>query len=105
MNCRAGDLAYVVRSYWPENVGVIVKVLRPFLGVFSPPEHAWIVEPTVPVVCQKGLINAGVECVIQDRLLRPIAGPTRDSIVEDADMLEALGDMAFEVEGPLGEPA
>lgn len=32
MNCRPGDLAISINTRWPENLGLIVRVLRPHIN-------------------------------------------------------------------------
>lgn len=32
MNCRPGDLAISINTCWPENLGLIVRVLRPHIN-------------------------------------------------------------------------
>lgn len=37
MNCKPGDLAFIIKSNAPENLGLFVDVIRPFNGVIDAP--------------------------------------------------------------------
>lgn len=91
MNCKPGDLAMVVKAVCPENIGLIVKVLR-----WAPPIDgmpAWETEsdrpsPTVCTISPR--VSTGMHRVadVRDAWLRPIRDPGDDAIDE---MVQKLG--------------
>jgi hypothetical protein len=79
MNCKPGDLAYIVRSARPETVGVVVEVLEPITHRGTP---MWRVRAVRPVKKMNG--DFGYEGDIEDDRLRPISGvPVNDEVTDD----------------------
>ncbi len=81
MNCKPGDLALVVRSTIPENLGKIVHVMQAFnegdLGVISLDKgHLWLCEAAGSPLVMNNALSHGVRhlklCPIPDHCLRPI---------------------------------
>lgn len=81
MNCKPGDLAFIVRSDFPENLGCIVRVLSAF-GEFdnytdkNVSRFTWTVETEgrplrVMNVVSREIRFAG-KCITPDSCLRPI---------------------------------
>lgn len=76
MNCKPGDLAFIIRSDFPENVGRIVRVVsaignRPFQGGI---DFMWLVyaDGSVVTASFNGEAVQVREGCIGDSLLRPI---------------------------------
>ncbi|MDR6393038.1 hypothetical protein [Paraburkholderia phenoliruptrix] len=79
MNCKPGDLAYIVKSGRPETIGVIVEVLEPLIHGSTP---MWRVRALRPVKKYSG--EFGCEGNIEDDRLRPISGvPVNDEVTDD----------------------
>jgi hypothetical protein len=74
MNCKPGDLAYLIDSDFPSNIGAPVEVLHfdeyasRFLG-----EPVWFCRSKSGLMSSDGPALSG--CA-QDRCLRPFAGPS-----------------------------
>jgi hypothetical protein len=94
MNCRPGDLAYVVRAeVTPEMIGIVVTVLRPAIhaeivdGIhYQVTEPSWVVESgsSIPARSNDGILRVVKRRVVMDRLLRPISGvPVNDEVTDD----------------------
>jgi hypothetical protein len=91
MNCKPGDLAYIVNTVEPRNVGKVVEVLE-YAGV-NPYFDDWIwcggQGPSWFVRCESGLIGSvdGISrkvAVCADSRLRPISGvPVHDEVTEE----------------------
>ncbi|HIE4431949.1 TPA: hypothetical protein ACXM9H_002956 [Burkholderia multivorans] len=81
MNCKPGDLAVMVRSEIPENIGRIFEVLSfdHATSVFSGP--TWNVRTVRPAKYGDG--RMGTEGTAQDCCLRPISGVPVTDDVED----------------------
>ncbi|POR52778.1 hypothetical protein B0G62_10475 [Paraburkholderia eburnea] len=86
MNCKPGDLAFVIRDEFPENIGRVVEVLA-----LSPPEEDddglyWDVRfvgaPGPYSDWDRPGVLAGydVECCFLDGQLRPIGGIPVDEV-------------------------
>jgi hypothetical protein len=79
MNCKPGDLAYIVRSARPETIGVVVEVMA---AIFHRAEPMWRVRAVRPVKKMNG--EFGFEVNIEDSRLRPISGvPINDEVTDD----------------------
>lgn len=83
--CKPGDMAYIVGSDFPENIGRVVEVTSE--GFPCPEGYAWVVRSSVPL---KGWIDGpqstgcGFEVWSLDDELRPISGvPIQDELTED----------------------
>ena len=74
MNCKPGDLAYIVSSLFPENVGKVVKVIE--LATAWNGNEGWICEVCTPLKALKpeGAIKAEKRIHCRDSSLRPISG-------------------------------
>jgi hypothetical protein len=94
MNCKPGDLAYVIRAEaTPEMVGIVVTVLRMAIDgekvggrKFSVREPSWVVEANslIPSRGYDGILRYLKQRVICDRNMRPISGvPVTDEVTED----------------------
>lgn len=89
MNCKPGDLAYFIRSDFPENVGHIVEVLSPFNG------EKWMVKPITKLRATKaGWFEVWTDepGTAADADLRPISGPSisDDTTTEETKLNEVL---------------
>lgn len=84
MNCKPGDLAYLVTSDFPENVGRVVEVTKD--GYLCDGGWVWSVVSTIPM---KGWIpgtqKVSASCNLDafDNELRPISGVPVTDDVED----------------------
>lgn len=79
MNCKPGDLAFVVKSA-AGNEGLVVTVLGP--GYFNPHYgFLWVVRTSRPTACSHGF--AGREHFSPDAWLRPLRGPSADQVNTD----------------------
>lgn len=87
MNCKPGDLAYIVRSGAPENIGAVVEVLRPV------PPGEWLFQDSPEWVVKArdklwGFDSGNPEPYLVDDLetrdcdLRPISGVPVDEETE-----------------------
>lgn len=86
MNCKPGDLAYIVRSEIQANLGAVVEVLSINIELTNiMGEPFWNVRACRPLeVMHGGLAELGN---IEDRRLRPISGvPMRE---EERDEVKA----------------
>ncbi|MDR5825810.1 hypothetical protein [Caballeronia sp. LZ043] len=91
MNCKPGDLAYIVDG---ENAGHIVEVLQVDL-IWSQIEKLpyWEVRSFVPLSCSDawGRPRMATECSLEDSRLRPISGvPVDDEEPAVVNMPEAF---------------
>jgi hypothetical protein len=80
MKCRPGDLAVVIAAVNESNIGLIVRVLRPYDkaldGRFNWTVPAWIVEgSTVMIWANDEVTIKGTIGPALDEQLRPIRGP------------------------------
>jgi hypothetical protein len=87
MNCKPGDLAYIVKSILPENIGRIVEVVR-LLYLDSPDGPVWIVRGSTPLARSafRGAIRleGSAERPFIDAWLRPISGvPVCDDVKDE----------------------
>lgn len=73
MNCRPGDLAVSINTRWPENLGLIVRVVRPHIN--SP---AWNYGDTPAwwCVCEQPMTWHFSK---SGRVVRDFAGPIPDA--------------------------
>ena len=93
MNCKPGDLAYIVASQLPENIGRAVEVLHPSEPILEAP--AWIIRVTgrpLAGLDDKGNVGYAQMTRHLDSCLRPITGPsatddTETEIVRPAPQL------------------
>lgn len=87
MNCKPGDLAYIVRDPYPENVGRVVRVIGPAERPEDGPE--WdcescgaplrVLDPARPWVLA---VDVRFDCYDAD--LRPISGvPVHDEVCDE----------------------
>jgi len=89
MNCKPGDLAYVVRSLTPSEIGLVVRVVEParrWTEIVGEP--CWNIEFTGSRLVRdaysdKDVLVSGEAC-IKDSLLRPISGvPVHDEQLDE----------------------
>ena len=92
MNCRPGDLAISINTRWPENIGLIVRVVRQHI---NSPEWYYGETPAWWCVCEQpmtwrfiasGRVVKAHEGPIPDASLRPIrpdAGHREEDHAED----------------------
>jgi hypothetical protein len=78
VNCKPGDLAYIIRSEIPENVGAVVEVLRlDAEQSIESGEPVWWTRSPAPTMHSNGVID--YDGVVEDSRLRPISGvPVHD---------------------------
>lgn len=81
MNCKIGDLAYVIKAPFGGPIGVVVEVesLDQFHDVYG---LLWLCKSRTPLPT----VGLGVRCdvVVADDWLRPIAGfPITDDIKDE----------------------
>jgi hypothetical protein len=85
MNCKQGDLAYIVDSQFPENLGRVVDVLSGY-GVFRDEGFCWNVRAKTALKGE-GEIDGRImylrDGFIPDSCLRPIGGVPIDEEVRD----------------------
>lgn len=85
MNCKPGDLAYIVESAFPENLGRVVEVIDAY-GMFRDEGFCWNIRANSPLTGEgeiDGTIMFLCEGFIQDACLRPISGVPIESDVKD----------------------
>lgn len=81
MNCQPNDLAVTVNTVYPQNNGVIVKVIRRHINTEDwnyGDVPAWWCEATQPMTWifeRSGRVVRALEGPIPDRSLRPIRPP------------------------------
>ena len=79
MNCKPGDLAFIIRSDFPENIGRIVRVVK-YAGVATFRRagtlYLWVVEaqgsPLRGKWLNSGVISSEFTSLAPDADLRPI---------------------------------
>jgi hypothetical protein len=87
MNCKPGDLAYVVRSRIPENIGMVIEIKRvcPHNGIGY--WQYFVTKPTFGEYTDTGAIHlfpAGTTFSIGDERVRPISGvPVHDEVTDE----------------------
>lgn len=90
MKCKIGDLAMIIASDFPENIGGLVDVIEAGTSVGE-----WGVKTLQPLTANDTLRNelvrvpAGAMCGIQDYALQPIRGPRNAAAVAD-EIVEAV---------------
>lgn len=82
MNCKPGDLAVIVQSHDPRNIGKLVNVLRPY------DSRSWWITCTSVLHRLYSDCPPGAECATYDAYLRPIRDPGDDAVDE---MLQRIG--------------
>ncbi|WP_217589774.1 hypothetical protein [Burkholderia sp. GbtcB21] len=89
MNCKPGDLAIVIASGFPSNIGRIVEVLRPCPSceLIDPLVPEWECRMLSPMEGALWFEADGIDPIqdeidIEDRQLRPVSGLP---ITEDID--------------------
>lgn len=98
MRCRAGDLAVILYSCHPENVGIIVRVLRPCIygeGINNP-RPGWWVKPSAPMTWHKSTdptrapwsVNVD-EGTVADADMQPIRGAPIGETTKQLDKVKA----------------
>lgn len=87
MNCTPGDLAIMISSQNPENIGCMVEVLSPSNMV-----GWWRVRLLGPAVSAVGYrAKAGETGLVPDINLRPIRGPRKpDEVTTDRTIDEGV---------------
>lgn len=93
MNCKPGDLAYIVGCVFPENNGRVVEVLSAF-GPSKDGDFCWLfhssakLHGTCEVTGQRIFVQDGI---VLDSILRPISGvPVDDETPIETNIPEAL---------------
>lgn len=85
MNCKPGDLAFIVRSDFPENIGKPVEVLN--LGVQVEQGFVWYVKSSSLLAgwAEGETVGYATHLRIFDHDLRPISPPLfrDDACIED----------------------
>jgi hypothetical protein len=86
MNCKPGDLAFIVDSQFPENLGRVVEVISAY-GDFRDEGFCWNVIAKTAMKGE-GEIDGRImylrEGFIPDVCLRPISGaPVNDEVTDD----------------------
>lgn len=93
MNCKAGDLAYIVDSSFPENIGRVVEVIGAY-GMFRDEGFCWNIRANLPLTGEgelDGTIMRLCEGFIPDACLRPISGvPLEDEVPVSVNLPEAF---------------
>lgn len=97
MNCKPGDMAISVNTRWPENLGVIVKVLRRHVDSLEwnfRGEPAWWCVSTAPMTWHfepSGRVARGHEGPVPDVNLRPIRpAPQAGEMPEETRELDCV---------------
>lgn len=100
MRCKAGDIARIIYSIRPENVGRIVKV-KEYIGKFNAnedfdfrgmtckcivPDHYWWIEADDLSI----LLGPSPQAYIADSWLEPLRSNEKDT-TEEAQELDILG--------------
>jgi hypothetical protein len=86
MNCKPGDLAIIIASDFPEEIGMVVEVLPDSL-VDEEFGFCWHIRAKRPVACWdpatgKDVFNS--EFCVPDSDLRPVTGlPVHDEVTDD----------------------
>lgn len=82
MNCKPGDLAYIVKAPFGGPIGSVVEVEKPF-GTEPRFGFAWYVKSSRPIPTRElGYRTDGV--VVPDDWMRPISGvPIEDEVTEE----------------------
>jgi hypothetical protein len=80
LNCKPGDLAYVIDSEKPSHIGMVVRVVRPD-PVWSG-DPSWVVSFSGVVIGNGGEVLVG-EGTCWDSSLRPIGGVPVDEETHD----------------------
>lgn len=73
MNCRPGDLAICINTRWPENTGLIVRVVRPHI---NSPEWNFRDSPAWWCICEQPMTWRFPPT---DRLVKAYEGPVPDA--------------------------
>ena len=78
-NCKPGDLAVIVDAYNPENIGTILKVIKPHWNQRAlskePGDFLWTAEaPRLMTYARKEKLFFRKRGPVPDSLLRPIRG-------------------------------
>jgi len=92
MNCKPGDLAYIVDSQFPENIGRVVKVVSGH-GDFRGEGFCWNIVATTALKGEgeiDGRIMYQRDGFIADSCLRPISGVPVDDIPAVVNLPEAF---------------
>ena len=87
MNCKPGDLAYIVAGLVDPspNIGKVVEVIGLY-GIDSALGLMWRCRATSPILTRRrdGRITADLKFASPDAWLRPISGvPVTDDVTED----------------------
>lgn len=95
MNCKPGDLAFIIRSDFDENVGKPVEVLN--VGAKGPEGFWWYVKSSSLLLgwASGNTVGYATHMRILDRDLIPIASPDfrEDAVIEETfdPLFVALG--------------
>lgn len=80
MNCKPGDLAYIVASEDPSQIGIVVEVLR----MEYPQHEMWLIKVRDGHACVLTGLPLQGTAMIKDSCLRPISGvPVTDDIADE----------------------
>jgi hypothetical protein len=96
MKCKPGDLAIIIEPYHPENVGLIVHVIKTHWNQKalekSEGDHLWLVECQQPMTYSYGeVLRRKKRGPAQDSVMQPIRGPQIErDITREAPELECL---------------
>lgn len=87
MNCKPNDLAIVVQSEHPDNIGRIVHVDGPYLPAVDGAFRWACSSVGAPLVGCDPYTGNNIQCrigCIEDYMLRPISGtPVHDEVTEE----------------------
>jgi hypothetical protein len=76
MNCKPGDLAFIVKAAFPQNIGVVVEV-ESLWGHHPIDGPCWNIRSRTPLLGVRygsRVVYADTEAFIADFCLRPISG-------------------------------
>ena len=97
MNCKPGDLAFIIKSNAPENLGLFVDVIRPFNGVIDAPYPGGDVGPlwlcrARGAICYTSFSGDSKryerEGYIPDNKLHPVRGLRSDNSSDTEELAE-----------------
>jgi hypothetical protein len=88
MNCKPPCMALIIKSDFPELIGLPVEVTTESADFYG--EFCWVVKASRPIPCwneSTGLDDIANEIAVPDSCLRPITGlPDSESITRFVDI-------------------
>jgi hypothetical protein len=82
---KVGDLAYLVKAYNKENIGVVVEVMQAFGDCDDGLGFRWVCQTTTSIKvsdADRTIIGTSTVFTCPDSWLRPIAGPSLEDIID-----------------------